>query len=53
MPLSRDHIFTVLSREAVAKTSPSVDHAQSQMIRPWDLSAATGVYPEKSMSSLV
>lgn len=35
---------TVLSREAVAKTSPSADQAQSQMILACDLSAATDVY---------
>lgn len=37
--------LTVLSREAVAKISPSADHAQSQMMRPCDLSAAIGSYP--------
>jgi hypothetical protein len=36
---------TVLSREAVANTSPSLLHEQSQIIRAWDLSAATGTYP--------
>ena len=34
---------TVLSREAVAKMSPSADQAQSQIILVWDLSAATRV----------
>ena len=36
---------TVLSLDAVAKQSPSRDHAQSQIIRPWLLSAATAAYP--------
>ena len=37
------HIFTDLSRDAVAKISPSADHAQSQMIRPWAFAAAVGL----------
>jgi len=37
-------MLTVLSREAVAKMSPSADQAQSQMILAWDLSVATRVY---------
>lgn len=36
---------TVLSRDAVAKTLPSGDHAPSQMIRVCDLSTASGTYP--------
>ena len=34
-----------MSRDAVANTSPSCAHAQSQTMRPCDLSAATGRYP--------
>ena len=36
---------TVLSRDAVAKTFPSVAQAPSQIIRACDLSTATGTYP--------
>jgi len=43
-------VFTVLSREAVANRSPSLDHAQSHIILPCDLSAATGRYPEVSQN---
>lgn len=35
-------VLTVLSRDAVAKMSPSQLHAQSQIILPCDLSAAMG-----------
>ncbi len=41
----RKALRTVLSLDAVAKQSPSRDHAQSQIIRPWLLSAATARYP--------
>ena len=34
---------TVLSREAVANTSPSIAHPQSQMMRAWAFSAAIGI----------
>ena len=37
--------LTVLSRDAVANTSPSCAHAQSHIIRAWDLSTAIGMKP--------
>lgn len=42
---------TDLSREAVAKSLPSGAQAQSQMIRPWLLSAAIATNPLSSCNS--
>ena len=39
--------LTALSRPAVANKDPSGNHEQSQMIRAWPLSAATGMYPSR------
>lgn len=49
-PCGSEMMHTVLSLDAVAKTSPSCAHAQSQMIRACDLSAATGTKPARHYS---
>ena len=38
-------VLTVLSRDAVTKTSASCAQQQSHIMRAWDLSAATGTKP--------